>query len=123
VKTVDLSAKGAKCESLGQRPRRRPVNTPALKARNNVEYGVVYAVFDFMYYFAPSSLPTFMDIAPGALPKAFTFRAFGAEIHSFYTVSTALGSVSTSFVNLNDLQPYFSVFGPRSLILITCPGR
>jgi hypothetical protein len=33
----------------------------------------------------------FMEPLPGALPQAFTFRAFGAETQSFHTVSVATG--------------------------------
>ena len=38
-------------------------------------------------YFAPSALPGSQEPLPGALPQAFTFRAFGAETRSFHTVS------------------------------------
>ncbi len=44
-------------------------------------------------YFAPSALPDFSRL-PGALPQAFTFRAFGAADGSFTRTATALGSVT-----------------------------
>jgi hypothetical protein len=36
-----------------------------------------------------------MELFPGALPQAVTFRAFGAETQSFHTPSIATGSSLT----------------------------
>ncbi len=60
------SAEGAKCNSLGQRPRNGGIRIKALKARNVGRY------------FALSALEIQFTTYPGALPQAFAFRAVGA---------------------------------------------
>jgi hypothetical protein len=68
------SANGAKCKSLGQRPRDAPVNVHrALKARNKTCART---------YFALSGLRFISQTNPGALPRAISFRAFSAKIRS-----------------------------------------
>jgi hypothetical protein len=49
----------------------------ALKARNN-EIAIGRWRVDLKNYFAPTALAVFRHQIPGALPQAFTFRAFGA---------------------------------------------
>src|SRR6185436_21073574 len=68
------SANGAKCKSLGQRPRDAPVNFHrALKARNKTCART---------YFALSGLRFISQTNPGALPRAISFGAFSARTPS-----------------------------------------
>ncbi len=50
----------------------------ALKARNDSGGIAITPLLVDAPYFAPSALPKFRDLKPGALPQAITFRAFGA---------------------------------------------
>jgi hypothetical protein len=70
------SAEGAKCNSLGQRPRNKALILEALKARNEVSDAG--SGNQSKVHFAPSALYGLLVRPPGALPQAITFRAFGA---------------------------------------------
>jgi hypothetical protein len=75
-----LSAKGAKCENLGHRPRGDQSKIfLALKARNGVGRDAITFVSDDGSLFRAFSASKIHLLPPGALPQAFTFRAFGAE--------------------------------------------
>ena len=81
-----LRAEGAKCNSLGQRPRYGQRRFRALKVRNSCE-AILHAAGFLVNRrdFAPSALQDSYTSSPGALPQAFTFRAFGAASPSLGT--------------------------------------
>ena len=68
----NISAKGAQCNSLGQRPRgRSKKSVRALKARNTLQ--ISNRSISLLQSLVLSSLTD-----PGALPQAITSRDFGA---------------------------------------------
>ena len=89
------SAKGAECNSLGQRPRLTPAMYEALKARNNAQSS---SHLRLNIHCALSALRNFVVSAPGPLAQAVTFRAVGAgnsrpwrqETQSTYTLQSLL---------------------------------
>ena len=77
------SAKGAQCDSLGQRPRFRAIHgREALKARNRP----INQLLPAFSYYPLSAITRFQRLqqfgisGPRALPWAVTSRAFGAAI-------------------------------------------
>src|SRR5437588_12125646 len=110
VKTPALGAKGAKSNSLGQRPRSAVHGVlRALKARNNnrrAESDNKYTGFNI--YCAPSALRNLKLSPPGPLAQAFTFRAFGADGWSFHTASVATGCCYSTRKGTRDLIPELS---------------
>ena len=113
----DLSAKGAKCNSLGQRPRVGSRYFEALKARNRK------CRPDTSNDESPSlSSRAFSAkkphvVAPGPMAQAITLRAFGAENPGFYArllrglvVATLLTAVfaemnTTARAQVNNYSP------------------
>src|SRR6266446_431401 len=93
VKTLFPSAKGAKCESLGHRPRwdRLKIFFSAEGAKCGWPLHNHKRFRTTRVYFAPSALPRICEPLPGALPQAVTSRAFGAGKQSFHTGSVAGG--------------------------------
>ena len=89
VKTLFPSAKGAKCESLGHRPRwdRLKIFFSAEGAKCGWPLHNHKRFRTTRVYFAPSALPRIREPLPGALPQAVTSRAFGAGKQSFHTVN------------------------------------
>src|SRR6266446_2964523 len=81
VKTLFPSAKGAKCESLGHRPRwdRLKIFFSAEGAKCGWPLHNHKRFRTTRVYFAPSALPGIREPLPGPLAQAVTFRAFGAE--------------------------------------------
>jgi len=76
-----LSAKGAKCKSLGHRPREMEVVVTALKARNfRMAEKLLVAHTRVPALLVMSRLQRFLSevTCPGAMPQAFAFRALGA---------------------------------------------
>jgi hypothetical protein len=76
-----LSAKGAKCKSLGHRPREMQAVATALKARNfRVADEVLLAIRVVTSLLCMSRFQRFLSdvTCPGAMPQAFAFRALGA---------------------------------------------
>jgi hypothetical protein len=70
------SAKGAECNSLGQRPRDATVSTPgALQARHGKP---IWSQANADRLFRACSARELAGSFPGALPQAVAFRAFGA---------------------------------------------
>jgi len=73
-----LSANGAKCESLGQRPGAAIVGKPPSAEGAKLSWhGLPESIFRNGRAF--SAYEHGGNLEPGALPQAFTYRAFGAE--------------------------------------------
>jgi len=94
------SAKGAKCESLGQRPR-----VATVEASPSAEGAIVLAGARHPFFVkAIARLQRFLrlrKLEPGALPQAVTFRAFGAETVRFHPTryrDVVLTSFALAFV-------------------------
>jgi hypothetical protein len=69
-----ISAEGAQCDSLGQRPRLpAQKNSRALKARNTSINSLLKFIPRFQRF------ENFADLAPGALPLAISFQAFSLK--------------------------------------------
>ena len=80
----DLSAKGAKCNSLGQRPRVGSRYFGALKARNRKCRPETSNDGSPSLSFRAFSAKQPHVVAPGPMAQAITLRAFGAENPGFY---------------------------------------
>ena len=82
---VQPSAKGAKCNSLGHRPRTGGIKKEmlqALKARDkpcHLDHDHFNAIYPSREYFALSALLLLVTSHPGAVPQAIASRAVGAE--------------------------------------------
>jgi hypothetical protein len=74
------------------------MNTKALKARDRGSFPLFRAFSPYFFW---------NGIHLGRWPRANTFRAFGADIRSFHTGSTASGSVPLSFKALRSLTTPF----------------
>src|SRR5688572_20240974 len=74
-----FSAKGAKCNNLGHRPRCAQLDLAALKARNVVGGHRDRSNSVTTHISRPQRFVDLIKIHPGALPQAITFRAVGAE--------------------------------------------
>ena len=90
-KLNQLSAKGAKCNSLGQRPRYEPLKIPSAESAKCVGRNIITNVFIDRFLFRAFSASKTHRTHPRALPWAITFRAFGAGTQSFDTDSYAVG--------------------------------
>jgi len=91
---LDLGANGAKCNSLGHRPRWNPLKRfLALKARNDDGLSEVDNVFNRDLLSRAFSASRIVLSFPRALPWAITFRAFGAEAGCFYIAPLAYALV------------------------------
>ena len=85
---MDLqSAKGARCISLGQRPK---LSAPKMISAEGAK------LFNDAAYYAPSALSSICITLPRALPWAITSRAFGAPS----ATSLPLGNIFTRRINL-----------------------
>lgn len=76
-----LSAEGAKCDSLGQRPRKRSRNQFTKPQRGEINVAPVadrQALNAVAIMLLLQSFNLFLDSVPRALPGAFACRAFGA---------------------------------------------
>ena len=74
-----MSAGGARCKSLGQRPRTSYIfESAALKARNPEDYACFrVSLASIISRFQRST--SRLTISPGALPQAIALRASGAS--------------------------------------------
>jgi hypothetical protein len=88
------SAEGAKYDSLGHRPsakRRNRRNTlSALKARNIPKAQYSFSSVTTLFR-AFSASRVYLTRAPGALPQAIAFRAFGAASFNQFLPRSVLG--------------------------------
>jgi hypothetical protein len=86
-----LSAKGAECNSPGQRPWvRSRTCLEALKARNGRSQTETSTTLQRQPSFRTFSAGKLRHVPPGPLAQAITFRALGAETCSFHTGSSCL---------------------------------